>query len=54
MTPEQQRQAADLLRRALIFAPFRMIDRPGARKSLGNEIEEFLALVEVAEKEPAG
>lgn len=51
MTPEQQRKAAELLRRSMVFAPFRIIDRPAARRSLGNEIEEFLATI--AETEAA-
>jgi len=49
MTPEQQLKAAELLRRSMVFAPFRIIDRPDARRSLGNEIEEFLAQVTEAE-----
>lgn len=43
MTIEQQTAAIDLLKRALIYAPFQIIDRPKTPKSLGNEIEEFLA-----------
>tara|TARA_R110000824_G_scaffold95990_13_gene230378 strand:- start:480 stop:638 length:159 start_codon:yes stop_codon:yes gene_type:complete len=43
MTIEQQTAAIDLLKRAIVYAPFQIIDGPSAPKSLGNEIEDFLA-----------
>tara|TARA_R110000851_G_C12873444_1_gene545218 strand:+ start:91 stop:249 length:159 start_codon:yes stop_codon:yes gene_type:complete len=42
MTTEQQTAAINLLKRALIYAPFQVIDKPETPKSLGNEIEDFL------------
>tara|TARA_R110000851_G_C12831612_1_gene540737 strand:- start:416 stop:574 length:159 start_codon:yes stop_codon:yes gene_type:complete len=43
MTAEQQTAAINLLKRAIIYAPFQIIERPETPKSLGNEIEDFLA-----------
>ena len=51
MTEEQQCKALWLLKRASVFVPRRRLDRPSARKSLGDEIDDFLH--EVAAKEGA-